>query len=132
MGFYAVGLDISHKMLIASKIKDDLILGDAELLPLRSNSFDMVVCMFNTFGQFSDREKVVKEVRRVLKDNGTFVFTVFYDLNSDEFFLREFNGKKFWIYVHSFSLEEIYGLFEDWNIKVEFLDKDFVGVVATF
>ncbi|MFQ6050380.1 MAG: class I SAM-dependent methyltransferase [Candidatus Hydrothermarchaeota archaeon] len=130
MGFFVVGLDISHKMLLASKIKDNLILGDAESLPLRSNSFDTVMCMFNTFGQFPDREKVVKEVRRILKKDGAFIFTVFYDNNPEEFFLREFDGKRFWIYVHSFSLEEIYSLFEDWKIKIEFLDKDFVGVIA--
>ncbi|MEM4644182.1 MAG: methyltransferase domain-containing protein [Candidatus Methanomethylicaceae archaeon] len=81
-----VGVDISINMLREAKkraaaeskqksdgkIKDvELILADAEFLPIRSESVDVVVSI--TALQLSgDQESAVSEVLRVLKDQGSF------------------------------------------------------------
>ena len=49
--------------------------GDAEALPLKTESIDLAIS--NCTLQWCDPERVAKEVARVLKPNGLFMFTTF-------------------------------------------------------
>jgi|APSaa5957512622_1039677.scaffolds.fasta_scaffold26528_2 ubiquinone/menaquinone biosynthesis C-methylase UbiE len=52
-------------------------LADAEDLPFENGSFDHVVCM-TTFANFGQKKyKILEEMRRVLKDSGTIILSVF-------------------------------------------------------
>jgi ubiquinone/menaquinone biosynthesis C-methylase UbiE len=81
-----IAIDYSNKMLevAADKLNDrdlhnitnksiELKLMDCEELEFKDNSFDTVVDI-NNFQAYSQPEAVMKGVKRVLKDNGTFVF----------------------------------------------------------
>ncbi|MDR3273292.1 MAG: bifunctional demethylmenaquinone methyltransferase/2-methoxy-6-polyprenyl-1,4-benzoquinol methylase UbiE [Flavobacteriaceae bacterium] len=73
-----VGLDLSKKMLDFAQIKIQknhlekriqLVKGDAENLPFQNNEFDAVTVAFGV-RNFENLEKGIKEMGRVLKDNG--------------------------------------------------------------
>lgn len=76
-----IGLDISSNMLTVGKDKIhkrklsnviDLVLGDAENLNFKENSFDAVTVSFGV-RNFENLEKGLSEIYRVLKTNGTLV-----------------------------------------------------------
>jgi ubiquinone/menaquinone biosynthesis C-methylase UbiE len=76
------GLDLSPKMLeiAKSEIKDvDFKVGTVYNLPYRSNFFDIVVSGL-VVGYFNDIDKAFKEIHRVLKNNGIFVFSITHPL----------------------------------------------------
>jgi SAM-dependent methyltransferase len=56
---------------------------DATNLQFDANSFDLVVCQFGAMF-FPDRQRCYAEVRRVLREDGTFLFSVWDDLASNE------------------------------------------------
>lgn len=70
------GLDLSEKMLEVAKQKlgnnTNLILGDSERLPFINSFFDVVYCN-DSFHHYPAPDKVLSEVRRVLKPSGTFI-----------------------------------------------------------
>ena len=76
-----VGLDVTGEMmqearkLSAEKKLDNLVfvLGRSENMPFLDNTFDVVTCR-RAAHHFSDKDKFVSEVRRVLKPGGTFGF----------------------------------------------------------
>ena len=68
-----IGVDFSIKMIKKSKNKNR-ILGDAELLPFKNNTFDFVLSF--TLVQNLPSFKVFKEVRRTLKTDSLFVLTL--------------------------------------------------------
>jgi ubiquinone/menaquinone biosynthesis C-methylase UbiE len=75
-----VGLDLTREMLntarnklLAHRRHFDLILADAEHLPLVENAFDAILCM-STMHYFADQEKTLEDYRRLLKKGGTFVY----------------------------------------------------------
>jgi demethylmenaquinone methyltransferase/2-methoxy-6-polyprenyl-1,4-benzoquinol methylase len=64
------GMDISAKMLSLVKYQYDLLfLGNAEHLPFRDSSVDIVL-NYCVFPHFVDRMKVIRETFRVLKPGG--------------------------------------------------------------
>ena len=70
-------LDISEKMSIQCKSKNPkshIICGDAELLPLKPSSIDLVISSF-TFQWCKDLERIFSDVKRLLTDNGIFIFS---------------------------------------------------------
>ncbi len=78
--WYAVGLDISEKMLKKAvkrsksvRKKIDFVLGDAEFLPFRDHSFDGIIstCVFCSV---ENPENGLKELFRVLKPGGRAYF----------------------------------------------------------
>ena len=84
-GYRVVGLDMSPEQLRRAGRQPgdeegqfDLIRGDARSLPLRAGSCDAVICMFTSFGYFSDRqnERVIGEIGRVLREGGQFLLDV--------------------------------------------------------
>ena len=71
----ACGLDISEEMLKEAKknISDcDYKLGDSENIPWEDNSFDLVLCSAS-FHHYPHPEKVLDEIKRVLKTNGVLI-----------------------------------------------------------
>ena len=72
-----VGLDFSHQMLQKNVLSEKeqkrvtLIRGSAFDLPFKNNNFDAVVCT-RFIHQYSDslKRQLIKEFRRVLKENG--------------------------------------------------------------
>ena len=66
-----VGCDNSKKML---KIRGSGDLCDVEKLPYKKDEFDFVLS-FSVLMNSSNPEKAIKEIKRVLKPNGTFVCT---------------------------------------------------------
>lgn len=70
------GLDISEEMIkIANenlKGEANLKVGDSEYIPWEDNTFDLVVCNAS-FHHFSNPEKTLLEIKRVLNSNGTLI-----------------------------------------------------------
>lgn len=70
------GIDLSERMLETARTKlgerAALVLGDSEFLPFPDHFFDVVYCN-DSFHHYPAPEKVLKEVRRVLKAGGAFL-----------------------------------------------------------
>lgn len=70
------GLDISEKMIKVANDnlngKAELKVGDSEFIPWESNSFEVVVCNAS-FHHYPNPEKVLLEIKRVLKQNGILI-----------------------------------------------------------
>ena len=57
---------------------------DAMALPYAGESFDVVVCQFGAMF-FPDRVAAYREIRRVLRPGGTFLFNLWNDIEKNEF-----------------------------------------------
>src|SRR5262249_32568650 len=57
---------------------------DAQALPFREQSFDVVACQFGVMF-FPDKVQGYKEARRVLKPGGQFIFTVLDKISENDF-----------------------------------------------
>jgi ubiquinone/menaquinone biosynthesis C-methylase UbiE len=73
-----IGVDVSQSMLETARrdIPDEARLfvnGDAMRLPLRDSQFDMVV-MLGGIHHVNDRDRLLAEVRRILKPRGVFIW----------------------------------------------------------
>ena len=70
------GLDISEKMIqIAKKnlgSRAELKVGDSEYMPWEDDSFDVIVCNAS-FHHYPNPKKVLAEMKRMLKSNGTLI-----------------------------------------------------------
>ena len=68
---FAVGLDLSSEMLSEAKRKNiqNLILANGKNLPFKQSSFDLVY-LVNSFHFFEDKQKVILEIKNVLKQKG--------------------------------------------------------------
>ena len=73
----AIGLDISIEMakIAHSKTNKFVVVGDAENLPFKSKTFDCVISFFGALNHVQ-LNRALKEIRRVLKDDGILIFTV--------------------------------------------------------
>lgn len=92
----------ARKEGIDIKVKE----GDARKLPYQPDSFDVVMILGNSFGYFespSDDEKVLKEVRRVLKPMGKLLL----DISDGEFARNKFQKRSWeWIDKNQFVCRE--------------------------
>ena len=74
------GCDLAGSMLEEARKKTGekgiFSTADAELLPYKNNSFELVVSSF-TFQWLNDWDRAMNEIKKVLKPGGTFAFTVF-------------------------------------------------------
>ncbi|UJB41478.1 class I SAM-dependent methyltransferase [Streptomyces sp. A1-5] len=83
-GAFPVALDLSHRQLqhalrIAGGTADgavDLVEADAGALPFRDDSFDLACSAYGALPFVAEPVQVLREVRRVLRPGGRFVFSV--------------------------------------------------------
>jgi ubiquinone/menaquinone biosynthesis C-methylase UbiE len=70
------GLDLSENMIETAKKnvgeRAELKVGDAEYIPWNDETFDVIVCNAS-FHHYPNPEKVLLEMKRVLKKNGTLI-----------------------------------------------------------
>jgi len=69
-----IALDFSAEMLVQGKAKSsppivNFVQADGMFIPMANNSIDMVLCN-SVFPHFSDKAKALKEITRVLRNNG--------------------------------------------------------------
>ena len=70
-----ISVDISKGMLKICKSKNkNVLLADIENLPIKTNSIDFAISNFSL--HWTDLSKSLKEVNRILKDNGQFIFSI--------------------------------------------------------
>jgi SAM-dependent methyltransferase len=84
-----VATDLNQPMLdhAAEQVASDRVSfqkADALALPFADRSFDVVVCQFGVMF-FPDRQKAYREARRVLKEGGHFIFSVWDALEQNAF-----------------------------------------------
>lgn len=77
-GASVVASDISHGMLLAGPRADDVapVQADARVLPFADSSFDTVFTSYGVLPFVPDAEAVHREVARVLRPGGAWVFSV--------------------------------------------------------
>jgi len=127
LGYHLVeGLDLSEAMIVqARRISKDLNynitfkVGDAACLDYDDETFEAGLFSFNGIMQIPGREnriKVLKEIRRILKPKGYFLFTTHDRDNSKEYELFWKEEKRKWtLHLEDKSLHE----FGDRIIKME-------------
>jgi len=71
LGYEAYGIDISK--FAATKGKS-IILGNAEHMPFRNSSFDLITC-FETIEHLNNPELMLNDVYQILKPSGVFLFS---------------------------------------------------------
>jgi SAM-dependent methyltransferase len=72
LGYEAYGVDVSKFALIRGV--ENTVLGDAEHLPFKESSFDLVTC-FETIEHLRNPERALKAVQRVLKPGGVLLIS---------------------------------------------------------
>jgi ubiquinone/menaquinone biosynthesis C-methylase UbiE len=81
MGFDVVGIDISENLIKILKKRFPKVkaqVADAMKLPFKSNSFDIAIFSHNSLDclyPYEKRDKCLKEINRVLKNNGFFLYS---------------------------------------------------------
>jgi len=81
MGYDIEGIDIAENLIKALKKKKPsikAIVGDAMNMPYKDESFDIVLFSHNSLDcmyPYAARKKTLKEINRVLKKNGFFIFS---------------------------------------------------------
>ena len=73
----AIGLDISIEMAKIAKHKTNkpVVVANAEFLPFKNKSFDKAISFFGALNH-CNLKRALREVNRVLKDDGVFIFTI--------------------------------------------------------
>jgi ubiquinone/menaquinone biosynthesis C-methylase UbiE len=95
------GIDIAPKMIRMAKKKAkersyniDYRIGSSTMLPYKNNEFNIVyTCLFYHHLNYKEKDKTLKEIHRVLKDNGKYVCLEFGEFPKDgfhKFFLKLF------------------------------------------
>jgi len=94
-----IGLDLTPEMISAAKTINkekkteiEFVVGDATELNFEDEAFDQALFSFNGLMQIPERKnriKALKEIKRVLTENGIFIFTT-HDRENNE------NFKEFW------------------------------------
>jgi ubiquinone/menaquinone biosynthesis C-methylase UbiE len=67
-GRFAVGIDLLDTLILQSKNKKNLMIGDGNLLPFKNGSFDTVL-LFEVLEHVMDEKNVLIEASRVMKKN---------------------------------------------------------------
>ena len=110
------------------------VVGNANLLPFKNNTFDSVVSI-NSFYYFDDPFASSKEVCRVLKKNGRFfLITPFiypiHDVPDDKYRFTEFGLRE--IFKNDFTIKEIKTIGGIFNLKAIFFHSMIKGLKFIF
>ncbi len=136
-----IGLDISIEMakIAYKKTNKPVVVGNVEHLPFKNKSFDAVISFFGALNHCNIR-RAFREIRRVLKDDGIFIFTVanVYDIkwilknlkNPKKIkksiikrkgeIVKYIDNKKYKVKTKFYSLEEIKRLLNEENFKIKY------------
>lgn len=83
-GFQVIGMDYAEKMISAARALDEAIdyrVGDILSTQFEDQEFDNIIFSFNglmLIGTYEERLIAMKEIRRILKKSGSFIFTTPY------------------------------------------------------
>ncbi|MEK6872177.1 MAG: class I SAM-dependent methyltransferase [Nanoarchaeota archaeon] len=123
-----------------------IIWADAMNIPLKNKMFDFVLCL-TTFANFGDNKyKILEEMKRVLKKDGTIIISVFSEdafkermkvykrLSSIKKIIDHrtviFDGKSENIVSEQFSKEELKEIFQKVNLKIDDIQKSGIGYIC--
>ena len=110
------GIDISPKMIEVAKANaapftnTHFVVGNAEILPFDSNTFDVILCT-NSFHHYQNPEKALCEIFRILKQHGRFYVM---DVTADNWLIRKIDvrvKKRETEHVQFHSTAEFHALF---------------------
>ena len=80
-----------------AKGKGKLIIGNAEKLPFKNKTFDIILCI-TAFHNFKNPEKAIKEILRVKKEKAIVVITLLKKANNyqklKKLIVKSFNTKE--------------------------------------
>lgn len=96
-----IALDSNQKLLDVVKKNHsnvETVRGNAYSMPFESNSFDLI-CLSNSLHHFKEPEKVVSEMKRLLRNNGSILIQ---EMVCDE---DQTNAQKSHIDIHHFCAE---------------------------
>lgn len=122
-------VDYARKRFKGKKLK--FLVADAGKLPFQNNEFDAVFCL-DSIEHFFDPEKVVREIRRVLKKNGYLVILV--HTNNPLFRIIWFfwENTKGWVWkgthVQKFKGEQLRKLIKDAGLEMIVEKKFLLGM----
>ncbi|MFH0837217.1 MAG: class I SAM-dependent methyltransferase [Candidatus Aenigmatarchaeota archaeon] len=134
-GFECHGIDISTNMIklakkYAEKHNVNIKLKPANMLKLPyKQEFDHVISIatLHHLDTNAKRLKSLKEIKRVLKKNGSFFFTVWNNpekSEKDDYISWNHSGKQYLRYYHFFSISELESLLKKADIKANiYLDR---------
>lgn len=111
-GFQVVGIDYAEKMIDAARVFNETIdyrVGNILSTQFADHEFDNVIFSFNglmLIGTYNDRLLAMKEIRRIIKKTGKFIFTTpFLDNKVDKPYWAE-KAKTLNIKVNDMSWEQ--------------------------
>ncbi len=113
-----IGIDPSENMLkIAESRGVKTFLGSGEKLPFADNEYDFVLIAF-TICFADDPDKMIKEARRVLKNNGRIIIGII-DKNSKtgKIYQNKKAKSKFYNIAKFYSTEELIELLKNYDFK---------------
>ena len=129
--------------------KVKIVLGEANNLPFKSDSFDYVICIgsFINFGQ--KKEKALNEMKRVVKKSGNIIISVFSEdalperlklykklkipikeIKKDGTVIFDFDASLGDTISEQFSKEQLKKMFKKTGLKLEEIKKDGIGYIC--
>lgn len=133
-----VGVDSYDKVVVHAKKNYPHInfkVANAEKLPFKKEEFDLLIC-YETIEHITNPLKALKEMKRVLKKNGTLILTM--DSGSLLFrivwYVWERTKGKVWqgAHLHPFHHEELGGIIKQAGFKVKQKIFSHLGMEVTF
>ena len=112
-------VDYAKKRFKSKKLK--FLTAEAENLPFENNQFEAVFCL-DSIEHFFEPEKVVQEIRRVLKKNGYLVILVHTDSLLFRIIWFFWENSRGWVWkgthVHEFSGDQLKKLIKDVGFEI--------------
>lgn len=145
-----IGIDKSTFLLKeAKKITNkhsnvELFCEDAKKMHFQNDTFDFVICMGNTFGDFAnDKPTILKEMKRVCKKDGK-IFISVYSENAIEYRIKEYerigikiskiqDGEVFTsdgLKLEQFTKEKMKEIFNEVGLKVEIKELNKISYIC--
>ena len=71
-----VAVDVAETLMQSAKVTAHPVIADSAHLPFKDKVFDLVLCVAG-FAYFSDPQRVLKEIARIIRPDGPLVFQLF-------------------------------------------------------
>lgn len=129
---FGIDLSISNVKKARRLFKNEilnLIVANVEMIPVDDHSFDRIICS-DVIEHVQNPEKLLKEIIRILKQNGKIVITVPNDnlvdlckkavgfIKLDKLLGIEYGGGDEW-HLHTFDMKQLKLIFNEKGLKVE-------------